>query len=109
MGLWSAAEFSTGIIISCLPVIPRFFQHIGPKLSSALTTLIRSKTEGSSNNESTSPAKSKTSEKAQAEKLKLPSFKQTLTSVFASDAKQEDNHELYSQQSPPKRGFAPRD
>ena len=26
------AELGIGIIVSCLPVLPRFFQHIGPKL-----------------------------------------------------------------------------
>ena len=32
MGLWTWAELSTGIIVGCLPALPRFFQHIGPKL-----------------------------------------------------------------------------
>lgn len=32
MFLWSWAEMTTGVIISCLPAMPRFFQHIGPKI-----------------------------------------------------------------------------
>lgn len=32
MGLWTWAELTTGILVSCLPVVPRFFQHVGPKL-----------------------------------------------------------------------------
>ena len=36
MGLWSFAELATGVIISCLPVIPRFFQHVGPRISATI-------------------------------------------------------------------------
>ncbi|KAG7001877.1 hypothetical protein G7Y79_00030g064100 [Physcia stellaris] len=32
MGFWSYAELSVGIVCACLPVSPRFFQFIGPKL-----------------------------------------------------------------------------
>ena len=34
-GLWSGAELSIGIIVGCFPVMPRFFQHVGPKVSGA--------------------------------------------------------------------------
>ena len=49
MGLWAYAEISIGIIVSCLPVFPKFFNHIGPKvyatfsLGSSSTTLLRQK------------------------------------------------------------------
>ena len=29
---WATAEIAMGIIVSCLPVLPRFFQHYGPKI-----------------------------------------------------------------------------
>ena len=32
MCLWNYAELATGVFISCLPVIPKFFQHVGPKI-----------------------------------------------------------------------------
>ena len=32
MGLWTWAELSIGIIVGCLPTLPRFIQHIGPKI-----------------------------------------------------------------------------
>ena len=32
MGLWTLAETSTGLIICCLPILPRFFQFISPKI-----------------------------------------------------------------------------
>lgn len=35
MGLAAAAELSIGVVVSCSPVLPRFFQHIGPKIASA--------------------------------------------------------------------------
>ena len=32
MGYWTWTELSIGIIVGCLPTMPKFFQHIGPKL-----------------------------------------------------------------------------
>ncbi|CAF9943344.1 MAG: hypothetical protein ALECFALPRED_011122 [Alectoria fallacina] len=100
MGMWTYAELSTGIVISCLPVIPKFFQHVGPKLSSALTT--RSKTTKHSGNKSASGTPS---DKVRPEKFKLPSFKTPFPSVISSTENDTD-HELYSQQSLPKRDYA---
>lgn len=37
MGLWTYAELATGVIISCLPVIPKFFQYIGPRIASTIS------------------------------------------------------------------------
>ena len=36
MGLWTYAELATGVIVSCLPVIPKFFQHVGPRISATI-------------------------------------------------------------------------
>ncbi len=36
MGLWTYAELATGVVVSCLPVIPKFFQHIGPRISATI-------------------------------------------------------------------------
>lgn len=33
-GLWTWAEIGIGILISCLPVFPRFFTHVKPKIYS---------------------------------------------------------------------------
>ena len=33
MGLWTWAELSIGIIVGCLPTLPRFVQHIGTKIN----------------------------------------------------------------------------
>ena len=41
MGLWTYAELATGVFISCLPVIPRFFQHIGPRISAKISDKTR--------------------------------------------------------------------
>ena len=35
-GLWSDAELSVGVLIGCFPVIPRFLQFVGPKISQAI-------------------------------------------------------------------------
>lgn len=32
MGLWTWAELSIGLIVVCLPVFPKFFNHIGTKV-----------------------------------------------------------------------------
>ena len=37
-GLWSTAELPVAIITGCLPVLPRFVQHVGPKLHSVFST-----------------------------------------------------------------------
>lgn len=44
MGFWTYAEIAIGIIISCLPVLPRLFQTFGPRIYSAFS--FRSKTSG---------------------------------------------------------------
>lgn len=41
-GLWSDAEFAVGIIIGCFPVMPKFFQHVGPKVSEVFSFRSRS-------------------------------------------------------------------
>lgn len=35
-GIWCAAELSVGIIVGCLPVMPKFYQHIAPKVMLSL-------------------------------------------------------------------------
>ena len=105
--MWTYAELSIGIFISCLPVIPKFFQNIGPKLSSALTTLkLRSTTKDSASNGSASTAIRNFSERPEAKKVKLPSFKSTFTSIFSSDVEGKEDHEMYTQESLPKREYA---
>ena len=37
MGLWTAAEMTTGILVSCLPVLPRFFQRYDLHIISTLS------------------------------------------------------------------------
>ena len=37
-GLWSSAELPVGIITGCLPVMPAFFQHAGPKIYGVFST-----------------------------------------------------------------------
>ena len=32
MGLWTWAEISIGIIVGCLPTLPKFIQHVGTKI-----------------------------------------------------------------------------
>lgn len=85
MGMWTYAELSTGVVISCLPVIPRFFQHVGPKLSSALSLRYKSTKDCGS----TSAAKPVESVRAN-EKIKLPNFKHTFASVVTGEEKDED-------------------
>lgn len=36
MGMWSYAEISIGIIVSCLPVLPKFFNNFGPTIYGSL-------------------------------------------------------------------------
>ena len=105
MGMWTYAELSTGIVISCLPVIPKFFQHIGPQLSRALTFRHDKVTKESNN--SGSSASGKSSDLVRGERLKLPSFKHTFASVISShrDGDGDGDPELCSQPSLPKKEY----
>ena len=58
MGLWAFAEISIGIIVACLPLVPRFFQFLGPKMAGSFLfksfseTKIEFKPESTGRNES---------------------------------------------------------
>ncbi len=43
MGLWSWGEISAGILVSCFPVIPKFFQHFSPKIYAVFSCTSRSR------------------------------------------------------------------
>lgn len=45
-GLWCSAELSASVIVGCLPAMPKFFQHIGPKVSKVFS--LQSKSASSS-------------------------------------------------------------
>ena len=42
LGLWTGGEVTSGIIVSCLPVTPRFFQYLGPKVCNVVSNIISS-------------------------------------------------------------------
>ncbi len=48
MGFWAYAEIGIGIIVSCVPVLPRFFQHFSPKLYATFASKSKSKPGSSS-------------------------------------------------------------
>ena len=37
VGIWAWAEMAVGIIVSCLPIMPKFFQHFSPKIRRVLS------------------------------------------------------------------------
>ena len=39
VGCWTAAEMAAGILVCCLPVAPRFFSFLNPKIKSAFSSL----------------------------------------------------------------------
>ena len=43
MGMWSTGEIAAGILVSCFPVIPRFYQHVGPKNFAIFLSTFRSR------------------------------------------------------------------
>ena len=71
-----------------------------------MTSLKPRSAKGSVDNGSASPTKSQPSPRAGGEHLKHPSFKDTLTSVFSSAAKTQDDHELSDQPPFPRRDYA---
>ncbi len=54
MGLWTWAELTAGILISCMPVSPRFFQSTGARVRQALSSISSSKKSNSSNGKNAS-------------------------------------------------------
>lgn len=38
MGFWTYAEIAIAITVSCLPVLPKFFQHFGPRVQENLSS-----------------------------------------------------------------------
>ena len=66
MGQWGYAETAVGIIISCLPVLPIFFRHFGPKIYTSLSLASlsealrsRLKSTGNTHKTNTSPGSSR--------------------------------------------------
>ena len=84
--LWTFAELATGFIISCLPVIPKFFQHVYPKVSRALGGISKSKKDSEIELARVVPAE----ELERNLGIKLPSFKKTFASVFSYTEKDDD-------------------
>ncbi|KAL6715498.1 hypothetical protein ACLMJK_006459 [Lecanora helva] len=42
IGLWTYAEIAIGVSVSCLPGLPKFFRHYGPRMRSYLRLQVRS-------------------------------------------------------------------
>ena len=95
MGLWTFAELATGFIISCLPVIPKFFQHIYPRVSRALSVISKSRKDSGIESAPAVPAE----EPERSSGIKLPSFKKSFASVFSHTEKEDD-------QTQPEREYA---
>ena len=41
MGFWTWAEVAIGILICCLPIMPKFFHHFHSRFSESLTPILR--------------------------------------------------------------------
>ncbi|KAL8806544.1 MAG: hypothetical protein Q9223_004598 [Gallowayella weberi] len=41
IGMGLLTEMSIGVLVSCLPVLPRFFQHVGPKIIPSCFSIVR--------------------------------------------------------------------
>ena len=102
VGLWAAAELATGFIISCLPVIPKFFQHMWPKVSRALSVISNFRKDSKIVSTPSVPVE----EPPRSPKLKLPSFKHTFTSIFSYTEKEDDVQELHDSLTLPKMDHA---
>lgn len=95
MGLWTSAEIATGFIISCLPVVPKFFQTMWPKVSHTFRVMSRNRKGLGIPSVPEHPAE----ELHRSSKIKLPSFKNTFASVFSHTEEGDD-------QTQPEREYA---
>ncbi len=41
LGLWSSGEIASGIIAGCMPIVPQFVRHVGPKIASTVNVTSR--------------------------------------------------------------------
>ena len=48
-GLCSYVELSVGVLIGCFPIMPKFFQHIGPKINEGLTFRLKAASKNGDN------------------------------------------------------------
>ncbi|KAL9636600.1 MAG: hypothetical protein Q9204_002196 [Flavoplaca sp. TL-2023a] len=107
MGLWTWAELTAGILVSCLPIAPRFFQHIGPKVYASFTAnrltsslfsarfrLISNKRDYHSKNSLTPPSKKQSLESDTFDKWNRPVMQ---TSI--QRGKKLENPELFTSPS----------
>ena len=60
IGLWSYVEIGIGITVSHLPVLPRFFQHFGPKIRSSIMSRYKISLRSGSASTSDRPASKET-------------------------------------------------
>ena len=48
MGVWTWAEMSIGILVCCLPVVPKFVSFVSPKIQTMLSSMRKSRSSNDS-------------------------------------------------------------
>ncbi len=99
MGLWASTELTIGTIISCLPVLPRFFQHFGPKVCSIFS--FTSKSENKSTPELASAGRYKATRVSLAQKPPLSKRRTGSSTSELWNGRCNPHSELNSAYTPP--------
>lgn len=82
-GLWTDAELSVGFIVGCFPVMPKFFQHVRPKVYEAFS--FRSRSTDTFGNDPNNRSKTHKADVLTQMKSPLAKYKIGLSVLKASD------------------------
>ena len=93
MGLWTWAEIKTGILISCLPMMPKFFQHLSSQIRGTFSSISKSHSKLVHESKSTD-IQNKTG-------VSVP-FKRPFDKYIGGRGHSESWNDFHSQQAPPK-------
>ena len=91
MGIWSWGEIAAGILVSCFPVIPKFFHHFEPKIFAILPSTFKSRASSGHISES----------KKVAPKIEgLSKFRQHLSKLGGGESIPQQWEDPYNTQAP---------
>ena len=81
IGCWSCGEMATGILVCCLPVTPRFFSFLNPKIKSVFSSLRKNASSSGGDSNRAKPASNETNTLPKAKDSNELSYAETQTSM----------------------------
>ena len=107
VGIWAWAEMAVGIIVSCLPIMPKFFQHFSPKVRRLLSLSIGTAERGGATGESYSGHKHHNPFSRGSGRTRIPDVADESFDMALGDKEQGATVKEYSIISPADTVFTP--